>query len=77
MKWISIKDKLPHQMKGFNYSHHVLGFDGNTILVCYHLSEIDEYDKTAWVLAHGFGKDSSIIYLKITHWMPLPELPNN
>ena len=68
-QWISVKDRLPDELVGkdgigYLFSNDVLTFDdGDYNIASYH------YDINKWVdNAEGF-------YLKPTHWMPLPKIP--
>ena len=64
MKWISVKDRLPEKLSDINRSKRVLGIEKRGyIRICRCLYYEDEY--------HGFGLSG------ITHWMPLPELPDD
>lgn len=71
--WISIKDRLP---EAFKYK---------PVLVSY---EVNEADGTVWHdccaailngqndwIAFGYNVQNAKINAKVTHWMPIPELP--
>ncbi len=68
MKWISVEDQLPH--------------DGDYVLV-YYFNDIEIYrfwttsDKRRKIQDWGFEDPSGFCFesQKITHWMPLPEIP--
>jgi len=64
MEWISVKEKKPDPEIG--ESVHVLVSDGGQIFIeIYHASKIPSYS--------GFLLESSV--RNVTHWMPLPDLP--
>ena len=68
MKWIDVKKELPKRDLG-NESKIVLGhWNGYIALYRY------DYSDNSWYLANRFLNPNAI---KITHWMPLPELPNS
>ena len=64
MEWISVKDEMPNPKIG--ESVHVLVSDGGQMFIeIYHASKISSYS--------GFLLESSV--RNVTHWMPLPALP--
>ena len=79
MEWISVKKDLPkeltHDNIGLKISSYVLGYDGETMFVCYHSKMKDSLIKPEWVMAHGWNIDGSPINPNVTHWMPLPQKP--
>ena len=62
-EWISVKDRLPEK-------------DGYYLVVTYGVISIEEFskEKLAWL---GYDWDNAEVYemIGITHWMPLPEPP--
>lgn len=80
MEWIDVNERLPERMLESNYSWHVLCCNNNTRFVAYYIFEPDQDDKTNWILAHGYSDalhngNALIEYMKVSHWMPLPERP--
>lgn len=71
-EWISVKDKLPE--KG-DYNDYLIT-DGEHCYVGYYRHDADAWDsKLGWI--QGMYADTGETYdINITHWMPLPELPN-
>jgi hypothetical protein len=65
--WISINDKLP-EFKNSCFSEDVLITDGSDIYIGSLCDNSAIEEPNSW-MAHDHGVD------KITHWMPLPELP--
>jgi hypothetical protein len=63
MEWISVKDRLP------NNNQWVLAFNGNDMCVCW--TDISHHD---YLFMFGLSHRSQ--FQNVTHWMPLPELPN-
>lgn len=64
-EWISVKDRLPPKMNG-DY----LITNGEKVRVSefiHWMGEKDEQKSWTWILPVGWKK--------ITHWMPLPKLP--
>ena len=59
-KWISVKDRLP-ELYRLNMSKDVLIFAGSK-----HLVGVYDYELNRW---------STSAYITVTHWMPLPEVP--
>ena len=76
MKWISVSERLPKMDADYSgdtwkRSKHVLGCDkdcGDCYIVQY---EIDDNGKTWW---QTDSEDD--VTGRITHWMPLPKMPN-
>lgn len=78
MKWISVEDRLPD-------SDNFLGTDGKVVFAAYYcdLDKPGRYRVGGWENCYDCGgiscvslNESSANIKKITHWMPLPELPN-
>lgn len=65
VKWISVKERLPEKETP-NCTVDVLVTDGTHINIGYY----DYIDGMWWTLEDCF-------YFHVTHWMPLPELPEN
>ena len=70
-EWISVKDKLPAKDDHNDY----LITDGEHYYVGHYRHDADAWDHVIlgwvqWVLADG-----DVIDINITHWMPLPKLP--
>ena len=61
MQWISVEDRLPERNK--TVLVHVVGSDWD---------EPDSYISTDKLLPEGLW---AIYHLSVTHWMPLPEPP--
>lgn len=69
MKWISVKDSLPDPL--------------TDVIGVVHLNEMEQkllgMDRMAQMVyrANGrwFATDTHRIELSVTHWMPMPELP--
>ena len=62
--WISVNERLPHEEKD-GLSIKVLAVSTK---VGIHISRYD-YDMEAWI--------SPVLDIEFTHWMPLPNYPNN
>lgn len=62
-KWISVKDRLP------SHNEWILAFDGEKMCVCW-------FDLSYHDYLFMFGMSSSQQFRNVTHWMPLPEPPN-
>ena len=58
--WISVKEKLP------NHNQEVLATNGKTISICW--ADIGSHNYLFMINVHNQ-------FTNITHWMPLPELP--
>lgn len=76
--WISVKEKLPEDKISF------LGTDGETIFVAEWNDDLEEYVVGSRTECYYCGGKSRVSFKdekswhdckKITHWMPLPELP--
>lgn len=69
-KWISVKERLPDDCENVLIYCHILKsitgayllYDKDKRPICYVIVDFDEYEQTC-------SMDG------ITHWMPLPELP--
>ena len=66
--WISTKDKMPPE--------------GEQILVYFKLNDLDYIQKGFYTQRYGIEAYGMLIpkeeyQHKITHWMPLPEIPHN
>lgn len=70
-EWISVKDRLPE--KGVQ----VICFNGGRMFGSFTLAEIktDNEGFTAWHI-YGVNEDNAG-FGSVTHWMPLPEPPND
>jgi hypothetical protein len=75
-EWVSVEDKLPEISGEDQDSDYVLGIEKNNgwdadhsdMVVCW-------YNKgEGWIIAHYRAGSRPI---KITHWMPLPDMPNS
>lgn len=71
MEWISVKDGIPEKESNF------LGTDGELVFASYWDEEVG-----GWECCYYCGGSSNISFSeknlsckKITHWMPLPKLP--
>ena len=67
MKWISVDEMLPKgKYKAYNYmlSDDVLGYVRHNGMDCYYISRCFHYFDGETFMKHH-----------VTHWMPLPELP--
>lgn len=69
LEWISTQERLPECVKDHGFSKVVWCLDahGKTGFGIYQ----KELREEGWFIAGGAGENSVII----THWMPLPELP--
>lgn len=68
MEWISVNDRLPDERGKYIVAYFPAYF-GNPITANGLLIGIDSFlGKTTWA-RHK--------YQKVTHWMPLPEVPNS
>lgn len=79
MEWISVKDRTPQLIEGYDYSANVLAvLDGQLAVMCYAYNHGDEetsgyYWANCYDDINGDGEwDDDYTP---THWMPLPELP--
>ena len=74
MKWIKTKDKLP---KNFTK---VLCTDGEYVYYSEYTSPNSGFNDSKFILVKGVGIVAPFDYYHkkiITHWMPLPKIPNN
>lgn len=70
MKWISVEDQLPEVSHDYEYSDIVMVCDDSQI----GLARRFDYNKEgSWSECYYIGTD--VNYNRITHWMPLPEPP--
>lgn len=68
--WISVEDSYP------NLNVTVLGFDGDN-LGLYQRVYID-FEGYFWGVCYGIYDDAEVDDdYKVTHWMPIPEPPND
>jgi len=73
MEWISVKDRLPE------LDSHVLVTDGGDISTAVFLESSPLYPGAPvqqFVRDCGGSEDWDLDYAIITHWQPLPDLPN-
>lgn len=71
MNWISVKDKLPADQSP------VLAFCGKAYRVC-------SYSCEGWSVCGTYHEidysdedwNYDLVFIKVTHWMPLPEPPH-
>lgn len=61
--WIKISERLP------NHNEWVLAFNGRDMCVCWSDVGCSDY-------LFMYGMSSQQQFNKVTHWMPLPEVPN-
>lgn len=78
MEWITIEDKEPPKESSF------LGTDGKIIFAAYWNEDCDFYQVGGWERCNYCGGASNVSLTeenyktkKVTHWMPLPELPKD
>ena len=80
-KWISVKDRLPHEIDGYNdkvENRYLVCMNGGFIVTADYFkpSETTRNMKDMWSLDltdPDYYKDDDFY---ITHWMPLPKPPN-
>lgn len=60
--WISVKEKLPHLLKGIS----------DPVLVCPHKGDISA---ARYTRAYGWVSSPGAYAMRPTHWMPLPDPP--
>lgn len=72
-EWISVKDKLPAKD---DYNDYLIT-DGEHCYVGHYRHDADAWDnsKLGWIQCTDVVTDETY-EINITHWMPLPELPN-
>lgn len=72
-EWISVKDKLPAKD---DYNDYLIT-DGEHCYVGHYRHDADAWDnsKLGWIQCMDVVTDETY-EINITHWMPLPELPN-
>lgn len=69
MKWFSVKDKLPEQVTDFNSEKVLIALGVN-----------DKHISLGWYRGHEWVTSDMEPFARqdlITHWMPLPEKPND
>ncbi len=74
MKWIKTEDKLPN-----NFTE-VLCTDGKHVYYSEYTSLNSGFNNSKFILVKGVGIIQPFDYYHckiITHWMPLPKIPNN
>lgn len=72
MTWINVKDRLPETQE-------------NVLVFCGKSMRVASKSISGWMLAgsyHEYDKededwDYDAVHLCVTHWMPLPEFPEN
>lgn len=75
MTWTKCTDSMPpahHSYRVLQRSETVLATDGKSIWMAY-ISNLGDAEWETWVID---GRDGYSIDHTVTHWMPLPELPN-
>lgn len=70
-EWISVKDRLPEVEE----SRLFLLKDRNEMFIG-KLRKHTLYEKYMYAIELDVGYDESFSVSEVTHWMPLPELPN-
>ena len=71
--WIIVKDRLPEPFIN------VLTTDGNNVEILFYtkyLNRITGEMVVGWTLTNN-SESTDLIWENITHWMPLPEPPND
>ncbi len=83
MEWIDVNDRLPELIEGQDYSENVLAIEAKHTGVqvfCLCFIPDPETEKWHYVWANCYqnidGDAEFDDNYKITHWMPLPKLPN-
>jgi hypothetical protein len=61
-RWISVEERLPKR-----YEH--------VLVTTRFTDEGEPYFEIAYFALRGWEKEEGILYGKVTHWMPLPEPP--
>lgn len=75
MNWISVKDRLPEP-----HTDILLFFGSDDMAVAsYHpiFKQWGRQTNNVWVIDNGDDISATIELNRPTHWMPLPEPPNN
>lgn len=76
-KWISVEDRLPEDDKAVLCKQ----VNNKDLMICrlsnneWHESYEDIYAVGGWINSFVSSVEDNECYLRITHWMPLPEPP--
>lgn len=73
--WISVDDDLPYNNQNdihFGFTNYVLAIDEDKNIFIAFMRK-DKNDKWVW----SSDDDYDLSYRIITHWMPIPKLPDN
>lgn len=76
IEWISVKDKLPDDDEPVlvTYVGYVDNLPHNDAIAVYAHEMTDNY-AGAWYWQDSDGVDDNPVSVSITHWMPIPPLP--
>ena len=80
MDWIKVEDKLPPTDKTFLCIVKDTIYEDKLIYFAYLDSEKDSFEGWTWDDSQGYSRMIGIgdyYRHKMTHWMPLPELPKD
>lgn len=68
-EWISVKDRLPEECVD------VLIFNSNHIPVVGFLTYLNKNEPINWTVCDWHDSELTVEVDYVTHWMPLPKLP--